>query len=99
MSEKKYRVVLHQKALAEIQELPAKVKPRVKLIIDGLATEPRPRQAERLKGRSNAYRIRVGNYRLVYELHATELVVYVVGIAHRREVYLRLLRRRSHRES
>jgi mRNA interferase RelE/StbE len=55
---------------------------------------PRPSSAERLKGRKNAFRIRVGQYRLLYEVHAWEIVVYVVGVAHRREVYLRLLRRR-----
>ena len=47
------------------------------------------------KGRKGAYRIRVADYRLLYEVHATEIVVYVIGVAHRREVYLRLLRRRS----
>jgi mRNA-degrading endonuclease RelE of RelBE toxin-antitoxin system len=41
-----------------------------------------------------AYRIRFGRYRLLYEVHATEIVVYVVGIAHRKDVYTRLLKRR-----
>ena len=42
-----------------------------------------------------AYRIRIADYRLLYEVHATEIVVYVIGAADRREVYLRLLRRRN----
>ena len=90
----RYRVVLHHAALAELQALPAKTRALVKQAIDGLATEPRPAAAAKLKGRPNAYRIRFGDYRLLYEVHATEIVIYVVGVAHRREVYRRLLRRR-----
>jgi mRNA interferase RelE/StbE len=59
--------------------------------IDGLAEEPIPVGAGRLRGRENAYRIRIGNYRIVYEVHVTEVVVYVVGVAHRREIYHRIL--------
>jgi mRNA-degrading endonuclease RelE of RelBE toxin-antitoxin system len=38
--------------------------------------------------------LRIGDYRLLYEIHATEVVIYVLGVAHRRDVYVRLLRRR-----
>jgi mRNA interferase RelE/StbE len=62
--------------------------------IDNLTDEPIPLGAGRLRGRENAYRIRIGNYRIVYEVHVTEVVVYVVGIAHRREIYRRILERR-----
>ena len=89
-----YRVVLHRKAVAEIRELPTEIKVRVKGAIDALADDPRPPQASKLKGQASAYRLRFGDYRLVYEVHATEVVVYVIGVAHRKEVYLRLLRRR-----
>ncbi|MBW2734731.1 MAG: type II toxin-antitoxin system RelE/ParE family toxin [Deltaproteobacteria bacterium] len=89
-----YRVVLHRDAIAEVRELPEKTKARVKQAIDDLATSPRPAGATKLKGRPNAYRLRFGDYRLLYEVHATEIVVYVIGVAHRREVYKRLLRRR-----
>ena len=89
-----YRVVLHRAAVAEIRKLPSQVKNRVKSAIDGLADEPVPSGAIRLKGRPNAYRLRIGDHRILYEVHATELVIYVVGVGHRREVYLRLLRRR-----
>jgi mRNA interferase RelE/StbE len=45
-------------------------------------------------GRENVYRIRIGNYRIVYEVHVTKVIVYSVGVAHRREVYRRILNRR-----
>ena len=56
--------------------------------------DPIPVGARRIRGRQNAYRIRIGDYRIVYEVHVTEVVVYVVGVAHRREVYRRILERR-----
>ena len=94
MSATTYRVVLHREAHREIKALPKKVRAQVVDLIDGLRTEPRPPGASQLKGRKGAYRVRVGNYRILYEVHATEIVVYVIGVAHRREVYVRLLRRR-----
>ena len=94
MSETIYRVVLHKEAFDEVSRLPSKIKKRVKEAISLLATDPRPPKASKLSGTANAYRIRFADYRLLYEVHAREIVVYVVGIAHRREVYRRLLRRR-----
>lgn len=95
MSETTYRLVLHREAVSEIRKLPRKVRLQVRDVIDGLALEPRPANSEKLKGRSGSYRIRVGTYRVVYEIHATEIVVYVIGVAHRKKAYLRLLRRNS----
>jgi mRNA interferase RelE/StbE len=94
MSATNYKVVLHRDAHREIKALPKKVRAQVVEVIDGLRTEPRPPGASPLKGRKGSYRVRVGNYRILYEVHATEIVVYVIGVAHRREVYVRLLRRR-----
>jgi len=89
-----YRVVLHRDVPDEIRALPAKVRTRVKVAIDSLATRPIPAEAARLHGRAAAYRIRFGDYGMLYEVHATEVVVYVIGVGHRREVYRRMLRRR-----
>lgn len=94
MSATTYRIVLHRQAHREILALPKKTRALVRDVIDGLQDDPRPVGAVALKGRKGAYRIRVGDYRILYEVHVTEIVVYVVGVAHRREVYVRLLRRR-----
>jgi len=94
MSAPTYRLVLHREAVGEIRRLPKKVRAAVVGILDDLANDPRPPGAVPLKGRKGAYRIRTGDYRILYEVHATEVVVYVVGVAHRREVYIRLSRRR-----
>lgn len=88
-----YKVLLHAKVPKEIRGLSSEIKSRVLSVIDQLAREPIPAAASKLQGHSNCYRIRVGDYRIVYEVHVTEIVVYVVGVAHRREVYRRILRR------
>ena len=94
MSGTKYKVLLHAAVPKELKKLPTKIRHRARVTIDGLAEEPIPVGAGRLRGRENAYRIRIGNYRIVYEVHVTEIVVYVVGVAHRREIFRRILERR-----
>lgn len=90
----RYKVQLHAAVPKELKKLPAKIRHRARAAIDGLADEPIPIGAGRLRGRENAYRIRIATYRIVYEVHVAEIVVHVVGIAHRREVYRRILNRR-----
>ena len=94
MSATTYSIVLHREAHREILALPKKMRAQVREVIDGLQRDSRPVGAVPLKGRKGAYRIRVGDYRVLYEVHATEIIVYVIGAAHRRELYVRLLRRR-----
>jgi mRNA interferase RelE/StbE len=55
--------------------------------IDLLADDPRPPACRKLKGEDNAYRVRVGDYRIVYEILDDRLVIHVVQIGHRRDVY------------
>jgi len=94
MPEKRYKVLLHASVSKELKTLPAGIRQKAKSIIDQFSVNPVPVGASRLRGRTNAYRIRVGDYRIVYEVHATEIVVYVVGVSHRREIYRRILRRK-----
>jgi mRNA interferase RelE/StbE len=60
----------------------------VRRAIDSLAEDPRPRGAQKLAGRDD-YRIRVGDYRIVYTVVDAEQLVIVARIAHRREAYRR----------
>lgn len=64
------------------------MRERVGEAIDGLAAEPRPRGAVKLAGRDD-FRIRVGDYRIVYAVDDKKRLVLVARIAHRREVYRR----------
>jgi mRNA interferase RelE/StbE len=64
------------------------VRDRIHAVIDGLATEPRPVGVVKLAGRAD-YRVRVGEYRVVYAVDDAERLVIVARIGHRREVYRR----------
>lgn len=93
MSKKTYKVLLHAQVPKEIRMLPRDIQSRVTAILDALAENPFLPIAGKLHGRQQCFRVRVGNYRIVYEVHATEVVVYVLGIAHRKEIYRVILRR------
>jgi mRNA interferase RelE/StbE len=74
-------------ALRELEELPAKIKAQVGRRIAALADDPRPATAKMLQGRHGYYRIRSGDYRVIYMIEDDVLVVLVVKVGHRREVY------------
>ena len=82
-----YRVALTTSAEKELQDLPSKLIARIVSRLDGLATSPRPRGCKKLKDGNNEWRIRVGDYRVVYEIDDAAKIVDVTRIAHRREVY------------
>lgn len=81
-----YELVIKRSAEKEIRKLTAPDFARVVGAIQGLASDPRPPQSRKLSGRE-AYRIRVGSYRVVYTVEDARLVVEVVRVAHRREAY------------
>ncbi len=84
-----YRVELAHRAVRSLASLPRREQQRVRAAIDLLATEPRPPGASKLAGEHRAYRVRVGVYRILYEVFDDRLLVQVVRIGHRRDVYTR----------
>jgi mRNA interferase RelE/StbE len=74
-------------AAREFRKLGPKVQRKLSPRIDSLAQNPRPSGAKKLKGIEDLWRIRVGDYRIVYEVRDRTLVVLVVRVAHRRDVY------------
>ena len=87
-----YAVAFKPAAVRQLRKLPEDGRRRVAARIDALAAEPRQADAEALQGASDLYRIRVGDYRVVYQLQRTALVILVVRIGHRRDVYRRMRR-------
>ncbi len=63
------------------------VSVRIETKIDGLARDPRPRGVKKLAGEEELYRLRVGDYRIIYQVRDRVLVVLVVNVGHRRDVY------------
>ncbi|MFE4195674.1 type II toxin-antitoxin system RelE/ParE family toxin [Paenarthrobacter sp. NPDC056912] len=83
----RYRVEFSSAAAKQIRKLEAQVRRKVLLAIAELETNPRPDGVEKLSAESNAWRIRIGDYRVLYEIHDRELVIVIFRAAHRREVY------------
>ena len=83
-----YRVLIKPSAAKEIEAGDQK-KDRQRIVarVLALAEEPRPAGCEKLARESDRYRIRVGRYRVVYSIVDDELVVLVVRVAHRKDVY------------
>ncbi|MDH4279403.1 MAG: type II toxin-antitoxin system RelE/ParE family toxin [Acidimicrobiia bacterium] len=83
----RYHVVVARRAVKSIAKLRRVDQQRVRAAIDLLADEPRPPGCTKLAGEDSVYRVRVGDYRIVYEVIDARLVVHVVRVGHRRDVY------------
>ncbi len=83
-----YRVALTASAEKELDGLSSKVVARIMARLEQLAATPRPPGCKKLKTGDNQWRVRVGDYRIVYEIDDAAKTVDVTRIAHRREVYL-----------
>ncbi|MBA2534268.1 MAG: type II toxin-antitoxin system RelE/ParE family toxin [Rubrobacter sp.] len=77
-----YEVIVERKARKAIARLPQAVYDRVMRAIDNLAEDPRPRQSRQLQG-SPARRLRVGDYRIVYDIDDANLKVFIAEVWHR----------------
>jgi mRNA interferase RelE/StbE len=82
-----YRVEILDSALRQLEKLPRDQRDRIREHIRELATNPRPHGSIKLKGEDDLYRIRVGDYRVIYTIRDDELIVLVLRVGHRREVY------------
>lgn len=82
----RYRVVLPKSVQKQLDRLPDEIARRILARLTELESNPRPPDVKKLKGR-NAWRIRVGDYRVIYEIHDRELHILVITVGHRREVY------------
>jgi mRNA interferase RelE/StbE len=83
----KYAVRLNTRVGKVLDRLPSDMRRRILRRLEALEDNPRPRGVEKLAGVDELYRVRVGTYRIVYAIRDRELVVIVVRIGHRRDVY------------
>ncbi len=83
-----YSILLTKSAAKELESVPTKDRQRIVTKIGALADNPRPMGAEKLSG-DEKYRIRQGDYRILYQIVDKDLIVTVVRIGNRREVYRR----------
>jgi mRNA interferase RelE/StbE len=82
-----YAVEIDTKAVREIRRLSRQDQRRIIAKAEALTDNPRPRGCVKLSGSENLWRIRVGVYRIIYEIQDEQLLVTVVRVGHRRDVY------------
>ena len=82
----KYKIEIKRSALKEIKQLPAKDLKRILAKIESLSDDPRPVDCKKLSTEEK-YRIRYGVYRILYEIKDDVLIVYVVKVGHRKDIY------------
>ena len=82
----RYEIVLRKSVRKDMEPIPKRDVQRIIAAIAELANDPPPPQSCKLSG-SEKYRLRCGTYRVLYEIQDTILIVYVVKVGHRREVY------------
>jgi mRNA interferase RelE/StbE len=82
-----YAVNFSRTASKEIDALPAKTALRVVEAIGGLGIQPRPPGCKKLSGNESVWRIRIGDYRVIYEIHDANCTILVTRVRHRRDVY------------
>jgi len=84
-----YRIEVAPGAIRQLRKLEPSARRRVQAAIELLAEQPRPSGAKKLVGGDGEWRVRTGDYRVVYEVHDDVLLVLVVAIGHRRDIYQR----------
>ena len=82
-----FRIEWKKSTRKDLRKLPASVTGRVVEAVEGLAENPFPRGVEKLSGSEHAYRVRLGDYRIVYEVVAELKLVEIQRVRHRKDVY------------
>lgn len=85
----KYKIVIKDQALKQLSFVPKKYYEKIKLRIDELADDPYPYDCKKLKY-IDGYRIRVGSYRILYTIDKGIMIIKVIKIKHRKDVYREL---------
>jgi mRNA interferase RelE/StbE len=84
-----YTIEFLPSAFKELEALPARIRAQIARRVAALADEPRPANAKMLQGQERYFRIRSGDYRVIYMIEDDVLVVVVIKVGHRQEVYRR----------
>lgn len=83
----RYTAIISKKAQKQLESLSDKIAEPIFISILNLEENPRPIGYKKLKGNSGFYRIRVGNYRIIYDIFDTELIIDVITLGHRKDIY------------
>jgi mRNA interferase RelE/StbE len=84
-----FQIRIAPRAERDLKSLPNQIQTRIRSKIDALAEDPFPQGVKKLVGEGNLYRLRLGDYRVLYTVEQGELVILIISVGHRREVYRR----------
>jgi len=85
-----FKILWKKSTERDIREIDPNQVPRLIEVIESLAQDPYPRQCHKLRGAEKLYRIRIGDYRVIYEVNTEEKTIIIYYIRHRREAYKEL---------
>jgi len=84
---KRYTIQVRRSATKELRRLPKKEVDKIAQLITKLAVNPRPAGCKKLQGEDNMWRLRSGNYRVLYTVDDGKVMIEVVSVRHRKDVY------------
>ena len=82
-----YKIKWKQSAKKELKKLDKQIIPRILQAVENLVDNPYPSGSRKLIGSNAVYRIRVGDYRIIYSIKSSVLTIEIVKVGHRREIY------------
>ena len=85
-----YRIEFAPRAERDFKALDGSIRGRIARRIQSLADNPYPQGIKKIEGEEELYRLRVGDYRILYQVQRQRVVILVVGIGHRRDIYRRI---------
>jgi mRNA interferase RelE/StbE len=83
----RYEIIIKPAAEKSLDRIPKPNRSRIADALEKLRNNPRPPGVLKMSGAENLWRIRIGDYRVVYEIHDDRLIVLVLRVAHRKDVY------------
>lgn len=81
-----YTINFKKRAIKDLEKINEPFYSSIKQAIHNLVDDPRPLGYKKLKGR-DSYRIRVGNYRIIYDIYDHELIIDIIALGHRKDIY------------
>ena len=87
MGKKRWQIIVHRKAEKSLKRLKGDMLERIRRVIRSLEDEPRPAGSRKLAGYENLYRLRVGDWRIIYAVEEDKLIVLVLEVAPRGSAY------------
>ncbi len=82
-----YEIELTRIALKNMTKIPKRDLLRIQNKLEALSMEPTPPEIKKIQGDDNLYRIRSGNYRILYRIFENKLIILIVDIDHRKDIY------------